>query len=264
MSNLIQKSFGEIDIEFNKNSVSKFYQKGASKALLPNNYREYEELVLINTSGGITSGDEYLYKLNLIDSRVSISTQAAEKIYSGLGKCANLNIDINIVKSDVLWLPQEIIFFNNCNFARRINLNLDIFSNLVMCETTIFGRTSMQETVERGYFSDLWQINLDEKIIHAEAINFSGDIKEALTNKTNLNDKYVVNTILITGKEFINKAELLDINKYENKNVKIAISQWDNKILIRSIGKNSYYLKFAIIKILTYFLGDNLPNVWNS
>ena len=57
---------------------------------------------------------------------------------------------------------------------------------------------------------------------------------------------------------------ICDINKYENKNVKIAISQWDNKILIRSIGKNSYYLKFAIIKILTYFLGDNLPNVWNS
>ena len=133
-----------------------------------------------------------------------------------------------------------------------------------MCETTIFGRTSMQETVERGYFSDLWKINLDEKILHAEAINFSGEIKEFITNKTNLNDKYAVNTILIIGKEFIKKAELLDINKYENKNVKIAISQWDNKILIRSVGNNSYYLKFAIVKILTYFLGDNLPNVWNS
>ena len=133
-----------------------------------------------------------------------------------------------------------------------------------MCETTIFGRTSMQETVEKGYFSDLWKINLDEKILHAEAINFSGEIKEFITNKTNLNGKYAVNTILIIGKEFIKKAELLDINKYENKNVKIAISQWDNKILIRSIGSNSYYLKFAIVKILTYFLGDNLPNVWNS
>ena len=133
-----------------------------------------------------------------------------------------------------------------------------------MCETTIFGRTSMQETVERGYFSDLWKINLDEKIFHAEAINFSGEIKEFITNKTNLNDKFAVNTILIIGKEFIKKAELLDINKYENKNVKIAISQWDNKILIRSIGNNSYYLKFTIVKILTYFLGDNLPNVWNS
>lgn len=264
MDSPIQKSFGEIDIEFNKNSVSKFYQKGASKALLPNNYREYEELVLINTSGGITSGDEYLYKLNLNNSKISISTQAAEKIYSGLGKCANLKIDINIAKSNILWLPQEIILFNNCNFARKINLHLDTFSNLVMCETTIFGRTSMQETVERGYFSDLWKINLDEKILHAEAINFSGEIKEFITNKTNLNDKYAVNTILIIGKEFIKKAELLDINKYENKNVKIAISQWDNKILIRSIGNNSYYLKFAIVKILTYFLGDNLPNVWNS
>ena len=133
-----------------------------------------------------------------------------------------------------------------------------------MCETTIFGRTSMQETVEKGYFSDLWKINLMKKFLHAEAINFSGEIKEFITNKTNLNDKYAVNTILIIGKEFIKKAELLDINKYENKNVKIAISQWDNKILIRSIGSNSYYLKFVIVKILDLFLGDNLPNVWNS
>ena len=57
MDSSIQKSFGEIDIEFNRNSLYKFYQKGASKALLPNNYREYEELVLINTLVCITSVD---------------------------------------------------------------------------------------------------------------------------------------------------------------------------------------------------------------
>ena len=65
MDSPIQKSFGEIDIEFNKNSVSKFYQKRSLKSIAAKNYREYEELVLINTSGGITSGDEYFYKLNL-------------------------------------------------------------------------------------------------------------------------------------------------------------------------------------------------------
>ena len=113
-----------------------------------------------------------------------------------------------------------------------------------MCETTIFGRTSMQETVERGYFSDLWKIYLDEKILHAEAINFSGEIKEFITNKTNLNDKYAVNTILIIGKEFIKKAELLDINKYENKNVKIAKK---NALLIKKLT-NFRNLKWMKIK----------------
>ena len=50
----------------------------------------------------------------------------------------------------------------------------------------------------------------------------------------------------------------------KNDEVKIAVSEWDNKVLIRSIGTNSYYLKFAIMRLLSYILDNEIPKVWNS
>ena len=44
MDATLQKSFGKLDIKFEKNSLKKLYQQGASKAIIPNNYRRFKEL----------------------------------------------------------------------------------------------------------------------------------------------------------------------------------------------------------------------------
>ena len=231
---------------------------------MPISYTKFKELVLVNTSGGMTSGDNYSNEFNLSGSDICITTQAAEKIYSGFGEPAKLKIDINLKKSNLLWLPQELILFNQCNFSRRINVNIKNNSNLIMSETTVYGRTSMGEAVATGYFSDIWKIFLEGKLVHVEASGFEGDISNFLNNRTTFNNNYAVNTILSVGKIFYEKIKNLNIKKFENEEVKIAISEWDNKILIRSIGKNSYHLKFAITRLLSYILDNELPKVWNS
>ena len=60
------------------------------------------------------------------------------------------------------------------------------------------------------------------------------------------------------------KIKTINVEKFENDEVKIAMSEWDNKVLIRSIGTNSYYLKFAIMGLLSYILDNEIPKVWNS
>ena len=41
-------------------------------------------------------------------------------------------------------------------------------------------------------------------------------------------------------------------------------SYWDNKLILRLLSKDSYNLKFAIDKILSYFFeGSKIPKVWN-
>ena len=154
--------------------------------------------MLINTAGGITSGDEYNYDIEINKSNLCISTQAAEKIYSGFGNPANLEINLNLLNnSSLFWLPKELILFNNCNLKRKINFNLSKDSNLFLCENIIFGRTSMKEIFEKGYFSDFWNINID------------------------------------------------------------------NKLIVRLLSKDSYNLKFAIDKILSYFFeGSKIPKIW--
>ena len=168
----LEKSKGRLEIKIKDQNLQKLYQQGSLKALMPDFHENLKQLMLINTAGGITSGDEYNYDIEINKSNLCISTQAAEKIYSGFGDPANLVINLNLSNnSSLFWLPKELILFNNCNFKRKIKFNLSTNSNLLLCENIIFGRTSMKEEFEKGYFSDFWNINVDNKLIHTEAIN---------------------------------------------------------------------------------------------
>ena len=90
----LQKSFGQLDIKFKDNEIKKFYQKGCSKSIIPNVAGKLEQMILINTSGGITSGDKLSTRIELDNSSVCTSTQAAEKIYKGSDEPAEINIDL--------------------------------------------------------------------------------------------------------------------------------------------------------------------------
>ena len=164
----LEKSRGRLEITIKDQNLQKLYQQGSSKALMPDFHENLKQLMLINTAGGITSGDEYDFKFEIDSSNLCISTQAAEKIYSGFGNPANLEINLNLSNnSSLFWLPKELILFNNCNLKRKINFNLTKNSNLLLCENIIFGRTSMKEEFEKGYFSDFWNINVNNlSLIH--------------------------------------------------------------------------------------------------
>ena len=121
----LEKSKGRLEIKIKNQNLQKLYQQGSSKALMPDFHENLKQLMLINTAGGITSGDEYNYEFEINSSNLCISTQAAEKIYSGFGNPANLEINLNLLNnSSLFWLPKELILFNNCNLKRKINFNL--------------------------------------------------------------------------------------------------------------------------------------------
>ena len=45
-------------------------------------------------------------------------------------------------------MPQELILFNNSKLERNSYFDLKTNSNLLICETIIFGRRSMNENIE--------------------------------------------------------------------------------------------------------------------
>ena len=92
----LEKSKGRLEIKIKDQNLQKLYQQGSLKALMPDFHENLKQLMLINTAGGITSGDEYDFKFEIDSSNLCISTQAAEKIYSGFGNPANLEINLNL------------------------------------------------------------------------------------------------------------------------------------------------------------------------
>jgi len=261
----LEKSKGRLEIKIKDQNLQKLYQQGSLKALMPDFHEKLKQLMLINTAGGITSGDEYNYDIEIEKSDLCISTQAAEKIYSGFGNPANLEINLNLLNnSSLFWLPKELILFNNCNLKRKLNINLSKDSNLLLCENIIFGRTSMKEVFEKGYFSDFWNININNKLIHSEAINTNFFEKKYLNSFSTLNNNSAIATIIIVGKKFLNNVNNLSETLTNNENTTSNYSHWDNKLIVRFLSKDSYNLKFAIDKILSYFSeGSKIPRIWN-
>ena len=258
----LQRSNGILDIAYNNNKLNKIYQSGCSKILIPNSYNKNNELVFINTAGGITCYDIIEAKINLVESDIAISTQAAEKIYAGIGNEARININISVKNSNLYWLPKELILFDRSKLKRRINLNLDNKSNVFFCETSIFGRKAMSEKIQNISYSDIWKIFINSKIKHVESINLSNKVISNLNNKFTISNHTAISTILVFGP--IVEIVKNDLNKIVETidSVNCELSIWDNKLIIRGIAHDNYELKKTLNFILENIIYDKLPKSW--
>jgi len=237
MDKLLQRSNGEINIELLGNNFNKFFQSGCCKILNPNNYNDNKELVLINTAGGITCNDSIKINATIHNSELSICTQAAEKIYAGIGNPAKVNININLNNSTLYWLPKELILFDNSKLRRNINVNLSDNSNLIFCETSIFGRKAMSEKIKNISLSDQWKINVNSSLKHFEAMNMQGSMIDNYKNNYTFDNQSSLSTIIIFG-EIIHQleSELSKVTK-NLENHYCEMTKLDNKIVIRCLKK---------------------------
>ena len=88
---------------------------------MPDFHENLKQLMLINTAGGITSGDEYdLQYLKLIVQTFVFQIKQQKKFIVVLVDPANLEINVNLLNnSNLFWLPKELILFNNCNLKKK-------------------------------------------------------------------------------------------------------------------------------------------------
>ena len=263
MDKLLQRSNGKIDIELLDNDFSKFFQSGCCKILNPKNYNEFKELVLINTAGGITCNDNIDINANINNSKLSICTQAAEKIYAGIGDPARVEININLNNSTMYWLPKELILFDNSKLRRNININLSDNSNLIFCETTIFGRKAMSEKIKNISFSDQWKIYSNSSIKHFEAINIKGTTIDNFNNNYTFSNQSSLSTILIFGDIVHQLESVLRKVKKNVGNHYCEMTKFDDKIIIRCLADDYYDLKKTLNIIMKNVINDKLPKSWD-
>ena len=263
MDKLLQRSNGKIDIELLDNDFSKFFQSGCCKILNPKNYNEFKELVLINTSGGITCNDNIKINAVINNSQLSVCTQAAEKIYAGIGDPARVEININLNNSTMYWLPKELILFDNSKLRRNININLSDNSNLIFCETTIFGRKAMSEKIKNISFSDQWKIYSNSSIKHFEAINIKGSTIDNFKNNYTFSNQSSLSTILIFGDIVHQLESMLSKIKKNLGNHYCEMTKFDDKIIIRCLADDYYDLKKTLNIIMKNVINDKLPKSWD-
>ena len=157
----LQRAKGEALVTLGPTArLQRLRQEGSAKAILPGG-GNVPEVVFLNTSGGLTSGDRLRFALDLQGGRAVATTQTAERAYRATGLPARMEVQLSVGPGGWLdWLPQETILFDRAALDRRTVIDLAPGAGCLALEAVVLGRAAMGETVTHLRFRDRREIRV--------------------------------------------------------------------------------------------------------
>ncbi len=259
---VMQRANGQIKFGLNGSRVTRLYQSGSSKILLPKTYGAMREAVLLNTAGGVTGGDTVDISIEASDCKLVATSQTAERLYKSSMHPARISIDLNLNKSATLhWLPQETIIFQGAAVDRTINLNMSADSSCLIAETIILGRQAMGEKLEECHFTDNWRLYKDGILFHAESLRLTDDVEELVKSNAGINGARMISTIFSAGANTEHLKPIIEKN-LPLENSMCAATYLNQKLIVRLVTNNSAGGRTDLNKILCALRGCPMPRVW--
>lgn len=227
------------------------------------------EATLINTAGGLTSGDQLNWSVSAgEDTQLSLTTPAAEKIYMAAEKTATIKTSLTVGKAThMVWLPQETILFNGAKLQRKLEVNLEKDASLLMAESYVFGRKAMQENMTSCLLEDRWRVYHQKTLVHREDFCHDTENFNTLTSPTNLSAMTACATIIYIAENALDlKHAIQSLCPPVASGVIAAVSAWHlggiNKLIVRIIGEDGYSVKQHLIPIIRRLNNRQLPKSW--
>ena len=182
--------------------IADLYQKSPISLVFPTvDDRRCKDVVVINSSGGVAGGDRLeIEVVALAHASVSVTTQAAEKIYRALERPARISTRLKAFESAKLaWLPQETIIFNGARIARQTEIDLCPGAEIIALEWLVLGRIESGEEVLGGYILDSWRIRLDGRLVWADGFLVADETFAHLHRKALLSRWRAIGTLIYFG-----------------------------------------------------------------
>ncbi|MEO0637817.1 MAG: urease accessory protein UreD [Pseudomonadota bacterium] len=249
-------------------ALQSLIQEGCGKARLPRiGQKTCEQVVLINSSGGITGDDRLSWTVNVgANAHFTATTQACEKVYAAAGEDApaTVHTNIRVEKSGaLLWLPQETILYDRAKLKRRIEAQLFGSARLLLVEPIAFGRLAMGEAMETGHFSDQWRVERDGRLIHAEALRFSGDVGQQMNRTFAIGDQAAMATMALFARDAETQLDRLRQALPASDDAHAAATAWNGKLIARFVAVDSYALRQSLLPAIAALTnGVGVPKVW--
>jgi urease accessory protein len=238
------------------------FQEGCAKIRLPDTFSNEMEAILINSSGGLTGGDELEWQaVAAAGTSLVVTTQACEKVYKASSGTAAVTARVSAGAGAKLhWLPQETILFDRSSLTRRLEADIDASAEFVAVEAVLLGRQAMGEMMEEGLFRDRWRIRHGGKLVHAEELRLDGNVAVLTRKAPVLAGQVAFATLLYIGP----LAEALLPKVREILGDFGGTSEWQGKLVVRLSAPDGFTLRkmlFPIISLLRN--GAAVPKVWN-
>ncbi len=242
--------------------VERLWQQGCAKLRLPKSADGDFEVIMINSSGGLTGGDrlDWAFKAEA-GCAMTVTTQACEKVYASLGGPADVSTVMSIAAgAHVNWLPQETILYDQAQLSRSLTVDLEAGATALIVEPVLLGRLAMDETLVSGLFRDSWTIRRDGKTIHAEAFRLGPDIDEQKKQAAVLKGANAFATLLLLDPDcehLLEPARAIIGDKG-------GASFWNGKLLARLIDEDGYALRHRLVPLISLLNKQaSLPKCWS-
>lgn len=267
----LQRSQGhaKIHLDLQKDGTTRaqsLYQDGCLKLRMPRaTPGEGAELVMINTTGGLTGGDRISIDVTVgAGAAATLTTPGSERIYRSLDQNVIMDQRLTIHDGGRLdWLPQETILFDQCRLQRRFNVELHGSAEATITESILFGRTAMGETVTSGFFSDFWTIRRDDRLIFADATRIADDFGKTINHATTLGSRAAMSTIIHVGKDLDAKRDAIRSGFAEVEHVAAGVSIVGDVLVVRIAAEKGISLRHAMIPALAILRYPRvLPRLW--
>lgn len=251
----LQRAKGEALVTLSADRLVRLRTEGSAKAILPEGAAG-REVVFLNTSGGLTSGDQLRFGLQMQGCAVA-TTQTAERAYKATSAPARMDVRLTVGPGGWLdWLPQETILFDRAALDRRTLIDLGHGAGCLALEAVVLGRAAMGETVRQIRFRDRREIRRDSMPFWIDPLALDADM---LAGSATLNAARAFATIVVT-REF-SLAQVRAV--LDEPGVVAEASAFAGRTVVRMLAPDGWPLRRQIARTLHILReGRPLPRVW--
>jgi urease accessory protein len=254
---LHQRATGTAFVRLAPSGLLDLHQQGSAKAMLPH-VGGQPEVVFLNTSGGLTAGDQLSWRLELADGvRALATTQTAERAYLAREGQARVTVVHRVGAQGWLeWLPQETILFDGAALARSTRVDLGPGAGCLLLEAVVLGRAAMGEKVHHTHFTDRREVWQDGRLRLFEPLRLSDSALGA--GEAVLGGARAFASIAMLGQGV--EDALGPVRAVLGEGA--AASAFDGKLMLRIMAGDGWPLRVQIARVLRVLTGRALPRVW--
>ncbi len=238
------------------------HQQGSYRAVFPRAPHGNLEAVVVNTAGGVTGGDAFHVSVTAdAQTQVTVTTQAAERIYRATGaKAGMIRTELTVAtKGALCWLPQETILFDGCNLNRSLKVDVAAGGRFLMLEPLVFGRAASGEDLRSCSLNDHVAISLAGQPLYLDRIKLDGDIAATLQQPAIAGGARAMANLMLVDE---NAAQFLPTVRDLLPATAGASLLNDKTLVLRLLCDDSFTLRTALLPILKILTRDAVPKNW--
>lgn len=259
-----ERSHGTARLSFRRlgawTRLEDLYQSGAAKAFV-HPAAMGQDVVFLNTSGGMTGGDRLSYALTLKEGcRVTATTQTAERAYRSTDGRAQVEVRHDVGPGAHLdWLPQETILFDHSALHRTTEVTLAAGASCLLLEAVVLGRAAMGETVRSVSLTDRRRITRQGAPVLYEPLDLTSPALTAGLGILQGARAFASLALVAQGAT----ARLAAVRAVlDEPGVQAGVSAFDGKLTLRLMAADGWPMRRQILRLLSVLRDGPLPRVW--